>query len=120
MCVILSSQCFLWMVTCLDGWIISLSCLIGTTAHKCLLNQGAKSISTCAEPNDRFWGHEWECHGTCTKLGQAEFFRTVLSLNQKYNLEASPDLLGCVSQRFASFLQQTNGRELLHMFSSII
>ncbi|KAK9866813.1 hypothetical protein WJX84_002204 [Apatococcus fuscideae] len=50
-------------------------------------SQMTEAWESYSEPNDRFWGHEWECHGTCTKLGQAEFFRTVLSLNQKYNLE---------------------------------
>lgn len=52
-----------------------------------LINCADLDTFVFAEPNDRFWAHEWECHGTCTKLGQAQFFRTVLDLNQKYNLE---------------------------------
>ncbi|KAK9866063.1 hypothetical protein WJX84_002916 [Apatococcus fuscideae] len=49
-----------------------------------------------SEPNDRFWAHEWECHGTCTRLGQAQFFRTVLQLNQQYNLEDALQSAGIV------------------------
>lgn len=56
-----------------------------------------------SEPNDRFWAHEWECHGTCTKLEQADFFRTVLELNQKYNLEEALQSAGIVPDNDASY-----------------
>jgi len=34
--------------------------------------------------NETFWSHEWEKHGTCSGMGQLEFFQKGLALRQQY------------------------------------
>ncbi|KAL0421079.1 UNVERIFIED_CONTAM: Intracellular ribonuclease LX [Sesamum latifolium] len=34
----------------------------------------------------KFWGHEWEKHGTCTSLDQHSYFQAALDLKSKANL----------------------------------
>lgn len=34
----------------------------------------------------KFWGHEWEKHGTCTSLDEHAYFETALNLKNKANL----------------------------------
>ena len=32
-------------------------------------------------PNEEFWKHEWEKHGTCSGLSQIDYFNTILNLH---------------------------------------
>ena len=35
------------------------------------------------EPNEAFWKHEWEKHGTCTGMTEVEYFRKALECFEK-------------------------------------
>ncbi|CAO2829579.1 unnamed protein product [Amaranthus hypochondriacus] len=43
---------------------------------------------TCPQIGRKFWVHEWNKHGTCTKsnLGEIEYLETAMSLKKKMNL----------------------------------
>ncbi len=40
------------------------------------------------DTNQEFWQHEWEKHGTCSKLAIQTYFRTVLKLYEYVSLPA--------------------------------
>ncbi|KAL0364003.1 UNVERIFIED_CONTAM: Intracellular ribonuclease LX [Sesamum angustifolium] len=54
-----------------------------------LVSRMQKDWPTLACPSGdgmKFWGHEWEKHGTCTSLDQHSYFQAALDLKSKANL----------------------------------
>ncbi|KAL8518708.1 hypothetical protein ACS0TY_009886 [Phlomoides rotata] len=54
-----------------------------------LISRMEKDWPTLACPSGdgmRFWGHEWEKHGTCTSLQQRAYFQAALDLKKNANL----------------------------------
>ncbi|XP_057777247.1 intracellular ribonuclease LX-like [Salvia miltiorrhiza] len=54
-----------------------------------LVKRMEKDWPTLACPSGdgvKFWGHEWEKHGTCTSLHQHAYFQSALELKNKANL----------------------------------
>ncbi|KAL0385797.1 UNVERIFIED_CONTAM: Intracellular ribonuclease LX [Sesamum radiatum] len=54
-----------------------------------LVSRMHKDWPTLACPSGdgmKFWGHEWEKHGTCTSLDQHTYFQAALDLKSKANL----------------------------------
>jgi len=50
--------------------------------------------------NDHFWKHEWEKHGTCAYpvlQDEHQYFRTVLDLHQRLDLQAAFDKAGLIA-----------------------
>ncbi|KAJ9469200.1 Ribonuclease Phyb [Diplonema papillatum] len=37
------------------------------------------------EPNQEFWAHEWQKHGSCTNMTEHPYFATALNLYDSYN-----------------------------------
>merc|ERR1711924_323185 len=58
---------------------------------------------SCAGSAESFWYHEWEKHGTCSKMSQLSYFKKALSLLQQYRSKcdsnSSPSRATCVSHR---------------------
>lgn len=54
-----------------------------------LISRMQKEWETLACPSGdgmKFWGHEWEKHGTCSSLQQRQYFQAALDLKDKSNL----------------------------------
>ncbi|KAL2461187.1 Ribonuclease 1 [Abeliophyllum distichum] len=54
-----------------------------------LVSRMQKDWPTLACPSGdglKFWGHEWDKHGTCTTLNQHSYFQAALDLKNKANL----------------------------------
>eukprot|EP00930_Biecheleria_cincta_P070622 TRINITY_DN58256_c0_g1_i1.p2 TRINITY_DN58256_c0_g1~~TRINITY_DN58256_c0_g1_i1.p2 ORF type:complete len:153 (-),score=25.34 TRINITY_DN58256_c0_g1_i1:61-519(-) len=59
---------------------------------------------TCygGKTNDEFWGHEWEKHGTCSGMGELEYFQKALDLYQQHEGQCggSSECAICFSRDF--------------------
>ena len=49
------------------------------------------------ESEQEFWSHEWKKHGTCSGMGQLEYFKKALQMRDEYMNKCSKEgnLLGC-------------------------
>ena len=51
--------------------------------HRPLRNPCRCADDTC------FHNHEWDCHGTCSKLSQPQYFEGVIALHKSANIAVS-------------------------------
>ena len=43
------------------------------------------------ESEEEFWSHEWQKHGTCSGMGQVEYFKKALQMRDKYMSQCSDE-----------------------------
>lgn len=89
------SQVILLLCICIYMYIIKQSLLVVTLINwmhaqiSDLLSTLQKDWPTLACPSAdgiKFWGHEWEKHGTCSSLDQHSYFQATLDLKHRSNL----------------------------------
>ena len=61
--------------------------------HDCARARAALCYSGlyCADPDEQFWAHEYNAHGTCNinDFNEVEYFNATLELNEAFPIDVS-------------------------------
>lgn len=50
------------------------------------MDQDWGSLACPSTDSTKFWNHEWTKHGTCSGLGQHDYFQSAINLYQNYDI----------------------------------